>query len=59
MQYCEAFPVYFLVSVDLYLFEKGFGGKGTNQCVMAAKLEARTAAKVAKVNHSTGRQQCQ
>ena len=24
-------------------FEKGFGGKGANQCVQAAKLGARTA----------------
>ena len=30
-------------------FEKGFGGKGANQCVMAARLGA-TCAMVAKVN---------
>ena len=31
-------------------FSKGFGGKGANQCVMAARLGARTAV-VAKVCH--------
>ena len=34
------------------MFEKGYGGKGANQCVMAARLGARCAmvAKVREVN---------
>ena len=38
----------FLVVLVIFGTQTGFGGKGANQCVMAAKLGARTAM-VAKV----------
>lgn len=37
-------------TVPCHKFETGFGGKGANQCVMAAKLGATTAM-VARVSH--------
>lgn len=40
-------------TIEGHKFEIGFGGKGANQCVMAAKLGAKTAmvARVKKALH--------
>ena len=64
MLLCLCFPCSYVSSfpapgetVSCHKFETGFGGKGANQCVMAAKLGA-TAVMVAKVMAPLSRHGC-